>query len=49
MDQSDGFAGNDGGDIEIAGRLRRRIFGRDRVDILHQLDLAARSSAAHDR
>ena len=42
MDQPDGFAGNDGGDIEIAGRLRRGIVGCDRSARLHQLDLAAR-------
>src|ERR1700710_2973228 len=41
MDQPDGFAGDDRGDIEIAGGLRRRIFGGDRVDVLHQLDFAA--------
>ena len=45
MDQPDGFACNDGGDIEIACGLRRRIFGRDRFDILHELDLAAHPAA----
>jgi hypothetical protein len=27
--------------IEIAGRLRRGIFGRDRVDVLQKFDLAS--------
>ena len=34
MDQADGLAGNDGGNVEISRRLRRRVFGGDRLDVL---------------
>src|SRR5258705_10117642 len=46
MDQPDGFARDDGGDIEIACRPRRRIFGRDRFDILHEFDLPSHPAAS---
>src|SRR3954469_23075176 len=45
MDQSDRFAGNDGGDIEISGSLRRRILGRDDIDVLHEFDFASNPAA----
>src|SRR4051794_31132948 len=40
MDQPDAFTGKDAGDIEVAGGPGCGVFGRDRADILQQLDLA---------
>ena len=41
MDQPNGFPGNHGRNIEIAGGLGRRIFGGDRAHILQQFEFAA--------
>ena len=40
MDQPDSFAGDDGGDVKISSRLRRRIFLCNHIDVLQQFDLA---------
>src|SRR5579872_665447 len=42
MDQTDALAGKDARNIEITGVTRSRIFRRDRVQILNQLDLPSR-------
>ena len=41
MDQPNGFSGNHGRNIEIAGGFGRRIFGGDRAHILQQFEFAA--------
>ncbi len=41
MDKPNGFAGNDGGDIEIAFGFRCRIVGDDTFHILQKFELAA--------
>ena len=41
MDQPDGFAGNDSGDIKISGGFCNRVFGGNHAQLLQQFDLAA--------
>ena len=45
VDQGDGLAGDDGGDVEIPRRFGRAVLGGDRVDVLQHLHLPAAPAA----